>query len=151
MLHRIFLWHRYNLVWIHTSRITYSFSRNQWTPMETKFPTSKLFTKLGSNKSMEQQTLKFSKFHLDAVCRQYLGGEVISQNLDQSIFVSESRATPLCLSKHHIFSFIDFRSKVMATTCVWMVCHHHPSMCFPNLICWGTFPAKVRQWKPRDI
>lgn len=42
-------------------------------------------------------------------------------------------------SEHDIFSFINFRCEVMATTCIWMVCYHHSSMSFFDLLCWSTF------------
>lgn len=31
----------------------------------------------------------------------------------------------------------------MATTCIWMVCNHHPPMCFFYLLCWGALSAMI--------
>lgn len=44
--------------------------------------------------------------------------------------------------KHYIFCFVYFRSKIMATASIWMVCHHHPPMCFLNFVRWSTFSAR---------
>lgn len=54
---------------------------------------------------------------------------------------SECTSTTFGLSKHHVFGFIDFGSKVMATTSIWMICNHHSPMCFFNLISWSGRPA----------
>lgn len=54
---------------------------------------------------------------------------------------SKCTSTTFGLSKHHIFCFIDFGSKVMATTSIWMICNHHSPMCFFNLISWSGCPA----------
>lgn len=56
--------------------------------------------------------------------------------------VLERRSATLCLSKHHIFSFINFGSKVMATTCIGMVCNHYSSMCFFDFVWSSIIPAK---------
>ena len=53
-------------------------------------------------------------------------------------------------SEHDIFSFINFRCEVMATTCIWMVCYHHSSMSFFDLLCWSTFSDEEKKLK-REI
>lgn len=58
---------------------------------------------------------------------------------------SKCRTTIFCLSKHDIFCFINFRGKIMAASSIWMVCNHHPSMCFLDLICGNTLPVKYRR------
>lgn len=57
---------------------------------------------------------------------------------------SKTRIVAFGFSKQHIFCFINFRSKVVATTSIWMVCYHYPPMCFSYFIHCSAFPVEIQ-------
>lgn len=78
---------------------------------------------------------------LDMICRDRRGRPI----------PLKSRTAALRSPEHHIFCFINFRCEVMATTGIWMVCNHHPPMCFFNLFCWNAFSDKRNKLKARSL
>ena len=66
-------------------------------------------------------------------------------SIDLTQRVSKRRTRVLGFSKHHVFGFIDLRRKVMASSCIWMISHHHSTVSFLHLLCRYTLPIQTPQ------
>ncbi|KAL8130615.1 hypothetical protein V2J09_019770 [Rumex salicifolius] len=56
---------------------------------------------------------------------------------------SKRGSAVLSLAKHDVFSFIDFRSKIVASARIWMIGNHHSPMSFLNLVSSCTLPIQM--------